>query len=212
MATKVGSPAKRRPRTATPRSGRVRAGERARRRAGLRGVDRDEELVADARQLAGDHDLRRRARPRRSGSRRRSPRRCRGCATTRPARRPPAARSRRRRGSARWYWRPTRSTGCARPRRAERGDAPVGRARRVEGVRVEGAERPEAGQRLVALEDLRVEVARVRRARVRRPEHRLAQVAVVAAPALRRPGTAAGSPRVRRTPAPSRSRCTGCRA
>ena len=40
-----------------PRAGRMRSGERPRRRAGFRGVDHDQELVADPRQLARDHDL-----------------------------------------------------------------------------------------------------------------------------------------------------------
>ena len=98
------------------------------------------------------------------------------------------------------------------PRRAQRRDAAVGRAGRVEGVRVEGAERAEAGQRLVALEHLRVEVLAVRRARVRRAEHRLAQVAIVACPSRARPGTELARGRPGERLLGCRSRCTGCRA
>ena len=183
IVTKVGSPAKRRPRTATRDPAGCGPVNVPARRARLRGVHDDQELVADAGQLAGDDDL---SAPRALAVRVHDDDRFVGVEDARPGDQLAGRRQREvaEHADGALVLASDAQHGVPGPRRAQRLDAPVGRTGRVEGVRVEGAERPEAGQRLVALEHLGVEVFAVRRSRVGRPEHRLAQVAIVPAPAM----------------------------
>ena len=211
IVTKVGSPAKRRPRTATRDPAGCGPVNVPARRARLRGVHDDQELVADAGQLAGDDDL---SAPRALAVRVHDDDRFVGVEDARPG--DQLARRRQREVAE-------HADGAL----VLASDAQHRVPRPASRTAPRSAGRPDWSCRRRACRTCRTARSRAASRRARAPGCRGLRCAARAGgpartspragsdrsrPSRARRGTGSGSPPARRTPARIRSRCTGCRA